>query len=171
MNPIVTSGPAILGKILPDDVRGVVRDILAASGVSGCYVTRTIATPKDQARAMYQNLIGTGDSQGITKQRELYKPPGNLIIDVYEQNASLPSDEIMGLMEKRIVEVGPELVSHHCGDPNKVFVLDIAPTSILTSKHAAFEVAAKNDQRVSKFLSPSSGDPAFHLEIPRQMPT
>lgn len=159
--------PSLFGKPIPEDTASVLRDILTAAGVQSVTITRTASSPQDQARVMYQNLASTGINQGIAKQRALYLPPGNKVIDVYEQNSTLPRDQVIALMAARIIELGPSTVSHHCCDPNKLTVLDIAPTSIDPTQHAAFEAAVRADKRVSKFLTPASSDPAYHLEIPR----
>lgn len=159
--------PQIFGKPIPDDTKAVLLDIMEAAGVASFTITRTASTPQDQARVMYQNLISTGINQGIPKQRALYLPPGNKVIDVFEKNQGQPRDTVIALMAARIVELGPQTVSHHCCDPDKITVLDIAPTSIDSAQHAAFEAAVRADPRVSKFLTPASSDPAYHLEIPR----
>lgn len=159
--------PSIFGKPIPDDTAAILSEILTAAGVQSVTVTRTASSPHDQARIMYGNLIGTGVNQGIAKQRALYLPPGNKVIDVFEQNQGQPRENVISMMEARINELGPSTVSHHCCDPAKITVLDIAPSSIETEQHAVFEAAVRADRRVSKFLTPASSDPAYHLEIPR----
>jgi len=168
--------PLITGKPLPLDARLILQDIMVAAGVQQCEITSVARTPADQARVMFANLVGTGLHQGIAEQRKLYLPPGNQIIDVYEQNASLPADQVQALMAARIQEVGPQLVSHHCCDPSKMTVWDIDPATVKPpEKLPAFEAAlaaAVADGRLSKLLSPHNADPALHCERPvGELPT
>lgn len=162
--------PLITGKPIPLDARLILQDIMVAAGVQQCEITSVARTPADQARVMWANLVGTGLHQGIAEQRKLYLPPGNQIIDVFEQNASLPAAEAQALMAARIEEVGPGLVSHHCCNPAALTVWDIDPDSVkpalaLCAFEAALTAAAK-DGRLSKFLSPNNADPALHCERP-----
>lgn len=157
----------ITGKQIPEDVASILRDIMAAAGVESVRVTSTARTPADQARVMYENCIGTGPNQGPAKQHELYAGPGDLVVKVFENNLDKHREELIGLMERKIWELGPQTVSRHCCDPAKVCVLDISPSSIPKDRHVAFEKAVEDDKRVTKFLSPHNADPAFHLEIPR----
>lgn len=69
-------------------------------------------------------------------------------------------------MSTKISYLGSSKVFRHTGDPNKLNVVDIAPSSINLTLRKKFEDAVKNDTRVSKFLTPP-GDPAYHLEIPQ----
>ena len=144
----------------------VIKDMLRNSNNFSARITSTARTPKDQARAMYNNLIGS--PQNIITQRNLYRPPGQQVIDVFEkeQQAGKTKVEILNAMEAKIWELGPGKVSRHCADFTKLVVLDIAPSSI---KHKSeFVTEVKSDERVSKFLGPSSGDRAYHIEIPNK---
>src|SRR6185295_413952 len=132
----------ISGKPLPNHARMVLLDILVASGVQKCEVTSTARPPLDQARAMYENLVGTGPQQGEQKQHDLYLAPGDLVIDVFHANKTKPRDQIIELMRQKIVELGPGTVSKHCCDPSKLTVFDVGPSSIDPTKRAAFVAAA-----------------------------
>lgn len=166
MNPLVSSGPSILGKIIPDFAREVLRDVLIASGVDSCAITSVARTAGDQARIMYGNLTGTADHQGVQEQLDLYAAAGDKVIEVYVANKDKPRDEVIELMRQKIEELGPGTVSHHCCDPSKIAVFDVAPLSIVKEKQGAFEAAAANDKRITKFLSPHTSDPAYHFEVP-----
>jgi hypothetical protein len=111
---------------------------------------------------MFINLELTGEA----KQRRLYKPPGNKVIDVYvaSKAAGKTDAQIKADMENKIVELGPTTVSRHASDPAILCVFDVAPSSIQNQR--AFVSAVRSEPRVSKFLQPPV-DPAFHLEIPQ----
>jgi hypothetical protein len=159
----------ITGKTIPLNARLVLIDIMLDAGVKSCEITSVARTPEEQARVMYENLIGPPPLQGIAAQRRLYLPPGNLIIDVFEQNASLPADQVQALMAAKIREIGPGTVSHHCCDPKVLTVFDIGPSSVTPQSNLTwFEgalMAAVADGRLSKFLSPHNADPALHCEM------
>lgn len=170
-DPITTSKgaePVITGKLIPLDARLLLIDIMMAAGVRSCEVTSVARTPAEEAAAMYTNLVGTGKHQGIVEQRRLYLPPGNKVIDVFEQNVGQPRDAVIALMTARINEIGPETVSHHCRDPKKFIVWDVGPNSVQPSENIKVFIiacdAAVKDGRLLKFLSPDNSDPALHFE-------
>jgi hypothetical protein len=80
-------------------------------------------------------------------------------------------------METEINKMGPSNISRHCGDPNEINVLDIAPSSI-TNTSGMFDprarVKLRNElekevqaKKIRKFLHPdNSNDKAFHIEVP-----
>jgi len=159
--------PLITGKPLPLDARLILQDIMVAAGVQQCEITSVARTPADQARVMYENCIGTGPQQGPVNQKALYKLPGQVVVDVFEQNRTLPRNQVIALMLSKIIELGPQTVSRHCCDPATVTVFDIGPSTVTPQdKRPAFEAAVQADRRVAKFLSPHTADPAYHLEIP-----
>lgn len=155
---------------IPADVSqhtlGVLFAAMRASSVEAITITSTQRSALQQARVMINNLLRPN---GLAKSRMLYREPGQKVIDVWEQmrsqHASL--DQILHAMVRKIEELGPATVSHHCADPRLLNVLDIAPSSIPEPKREAFITALQSDQRVAKLLLPSQGDPAFHLEIPQ----
>lgn len=150
----------------PSDVSpyslGVLQDVMNAANVVKLTISSTQRSPADQARVMYNNL----ETQGVAAQRKLYKPPGQAIIDVYVAGkaAKKTADAIKADMTAKILELGPEKVSHHAADPKVLNVFDVAPSSV--ADVAAFQNAAKSDKRVSKFLTPPN-DPGLHFEIPQ----
>lgn len=143
--------------------RDVLNDILSNSKNSSATITSTARTVQDQARIMYGNI----ESQGVAKQKQLYGPNGDKVIDVYVKGkaAGKSQMEIRSLMVAKINELGPTNVSKHLADPAVMNVVDISPASI--KNRAAFEAAVRADPRVSKFLTPGDGDPAYHIEIPQ----
>lgn len=165
--PDPNGDPVITGKPIPLDARLILIDIMLASGVRSCEITSVARTPADQARVMYDNCAGSGPQQGPVNQRSLYKLPGQVVVDVFEQNRMLPRDQVIALMLAKILELGPQTVSRHCCDPAKVTVFDIGPSSVKPQEaRPALEAAARADKRVVKFLSPHNADPAYHFEIP-----
>lgn len=144
--------------------RKVIGEILKKSGVPQITVTSTARTPNEQARIMYENI----ERHGVAHQKKLYGPSGDKVIDEYSslKAKGKAKTEIISGMSAKISYLGPSKVSRHTGDPNKLNVVDIAPSSINLTLRKKFEDAVRNDKRVSKFLTPP-GDPAYHLEIPQ----
>lgn len=140
--------------------RNILLATLRKAGLKSAKITSTMRTPADQARAMYANL----ESRGISSQKQLYGPYGDKVIETYDQlkKSGMSKQAILAGMTRRIEDLGPRNVSAHCGDPTKLNVVDIAPSSL--SNRSAFEKAVRADKRISKFLKPPA-DPAYHLEI------
>lgn len=158
------------GKHIPLAVRLILIDIMKVAGVRACTVTSVARTPFEQANAMYENCIGTGDQQGVQHELDLYKEAGDTVIRVFVANRDKPREQIIDLMRQKIVELGPQTVSMHCADSTVWTVLDIGPKSVIPQEarpafEAALEAAVK-DGRFSKFLSPHTSDPGYHLELP-----
>lgn len=158
----------ISGLPLPNKAKMLLLDMLIAAGVKKCEVTSVARTPEAQARVMYENCIGTGPQQGPVNQRQLYKLPGQVVVDVFEQNRTLPRDQVIAMMLAKIVELGPQSISRHCCDPSKFTVWDVGPKSVdppeaLPALEAA-AMAAVKDGKLTKFLSPFNADPALHFE-------
>ena len=86
-------------------------------------ITSTARDPYNQARVMYGNIV----KNGMKKQRNTYKEPGQRILDAYESAQAKGKDKagIIKEMEAKIKEIGPSKVSRHCGDPNVVNVFDV----------------------------------------------
>jgi hypothetical protein len=154
--------PAESADVSPFTI-SVLRDIMAAADVAQLTITSTQRSPQDQARVMYDNIM----RDGVAKQKALYKPAGQSVIDAYvaAKNAGKSPDDIKAAMVARILEIGPEKVSRHAADPKVLNVFDVSPASV--AHQTAFVQAARNDQRVAKVLTPAENDPAFHLEIPQ----
>jgi len=131
--------------------RAIMVDAMNKSKNNSILITSGTRTPEDQARIMKNNV----DIHGMEGQKSLYKASGQQVLDYYPDQKAM-TDEIYRL--------GPSNVSKHCGDPNKINVLDIAPSSIKYQNE--FKSAILNDSRVSKLLYPPK-DPALHLEIPQ----
>ena len=146
--------------------RTVLLDLLAASGNPDALVTSVTRTPEELARIMFDNI----GARGVEQQRRLYGAMGDRVIDVYEEGKArgLSGQDIKAAMVAKILELGPYNVSHHCGDPLVLCVMDVAPSS-LKNMHGLI-AALKADTRVSRVRSPEDKehpDPAVHVEIPQ----
>lgn len=155
--------------------RDVLMEIMTTADVDFCLVTSVERTPEDQARAMWENC----DKKGAASQYALYGPYGDQIVQVYETYTLMrySKEAVIQLMARKIREIGPSKVSHHCDDDPKLDVFDISPHSLHSDAgikndalRVAFEAAVKKDSRVVRFFSPSNSDPAFHLEISQKQP-
>jgi hypothetical protein len=159
------STPIITGKQIPDGARVVIQEIMQQSGVERCEVSSVERSPADQARVMTENL----EMHGADKQLKLYRDPGQQVIRVWMANHAIISrDELLKLMEAKIMELGPTRVSKHCCGPDSPYwVIDIKPSSIPDAVEAKFISHAIAHPRMLKVLRPPS-DPAIHFEISKQ---
>lgn len=157
----------ITGISLQPIPKQVLSEIMTTAGVDSCEVSSVGRSPLSQARVMYWNLVGTGTGQGVAAQMALYMAPGKSVIQVFVDNPGKPKDEVIALMEAKIIELGPETVSKHCS--TTMYVWDVAPSSIPADKHQTFLNAAITNPKVKKVLSPYTipKDPAFHLQVPK----
>lgn len=145
----------------------VLKDVLKAAGETSATVTSTARTAADQARAMYNNLVGSGKGQGVEAQRKLYGASGRLVIDEFVRlkDEGKTAAEIKQGMTDKITAIGPAKVSRHCADQSKLTVFDVGPRSIKDHKKFTAAGQAEVGGRVSKFI-PYPGDPGFHFEVP-----
>ena len=155
------------GVTVTDAAKETLKKILKAAGLTSATITSGSRTSEDQARAMYQNLVGTGTGQGVAAQKALYGAAGDQVIDVFVASKAAGKDEagIRADMVAKIVELGPSTVSKHCSDTHDVF--DVAPSSISDgTKFSAAIVKAKADGDISNYILPPT-DPAYHIEKPK----
>ncbi len=164
--PIVTFGPDAKPSDVSNYSLGVLKDIMKKAGVKSAIVSSTARDSTNQARVMYDNLVGPGRTQGVDEQRKLYGKEGDKVIDLFVklQAENKNSTEIKDAMKQKIDEIGPAKVSKHAADPGTLNVFDVVPSSI--SNKEKFKTSAKSDSRVTRFLTPDDGDPGFHFEIP-----
>jgi vancomycin permeability regulator SanA len=164
--PSITFGPRANQSVVSVYTIGVLTEILVNAKLSSCMITSTSRTPADQARIMFQNIVG----QGVAAQKKLYAAPGRAVVDEFVRAKQVGKDDagIISAMQAKIVALGPTTVSHHCADPSKLNVVDVAPSSVAntTSFVHAVQSAIKTG-KVSKLLTPGNNDPAFHIEIPQ----
>lgn len=166
MQPSIKFTPTAVATDVSELSRALLRKLLDRSHCPACTITSTTRTPARQALAMYNNILKYGEDG----QLKLYGPAGDQVIEEYHRQklAGAGEKKILAAMEATILLIGPSKVSLHCADPKSLNVIDIAPTSI-QSTGAFFDALtqAKNDGSVSRFFSPGSHDPAFHVEIPQ----
>src|SRR5256885_15062173 len=119
--PIVF-GPNAKSSDVSEYSLGVLQDVMNAANVVKLTISSTQRSPAYQARVMFNNL----ETQGVAAKRKLYKPPGQAVIDVYVagKGANEPADDIKAEMTAKILELGPETVSHHAADPKVLNVFD-----------------------------------------------
>ena len=166
--PTINFGPNANQSVVSTHSKTILTEILNHAGLDECSITSTSRTPADQARVMFNNL----EAHGVAAQKALYAAAGDQVIDVYSARKAegKTAAQIKSAMEVKINAIGPDKVSHHCADPAKLNVVDISPLSI-ANKHA-FENAvnvARNSGKVSRFITPNNGDPAYHIEIPQPL--
>ena len=137
--------------------RAILVDAMNKSKNNSILITSGTRTPEDQARIMKNNV----DIHGMESQKSLYKAPGQQVLDYYADQEAM-TDEIYRLC--------PSNISKHCGDPNKMNVLDISPTNGGITNPRGIANELKNDSRVDKVLSPyyNCGEKAIHVEIKQE---
>ena len=150
----------LTGLPLPAPAAAVLKEILAAAGLSTAKVTSVTRTPAEQARVMCENC----EANGVAANLKLYGPAGDRVVQVFADNASQPRDAVIALMLAMINEVGPTNVSMHISETHHVF--DVAPSSIPLASRPAFVKAITAHRAVSRLIAPPV-DPAYHIEIPK----
>ncbi len=158
-NVYIQFGSRANSSALTDYSRSVISDVANQADVSSMQISSTSRSPEDQARVMYENLMAGTAS--------VYKAPGQAVIATFEnaRDAGLSAEQTKALMASQIRDFIDQgiFVSNHLGDPSVRNVFDVAPSSV--SNPATFEAAARANPSVTKFLSPTNNDPAFHFEI------
>jgi hypothetical protein len=77
----------------------------------------------------------------------------------------LKENIIKGMIDK-INAIGISKVSNHAGDPTKLSVIDVAPSSIQNKAKFEEEIRKNKDAGfISRYIFPPD-DPAYHIEIP-----
>jgi hypothetical protein len=165
----ITYGAHAHPEVLAANSLVILGDVLRAAGLHKAEITSTARTAEDQARAMYQNLVGTGKGQGVQAQYDLYSPAGDAVVDVFVDLKAKGKNatEIKAGMQAKIEEIGPSKVSNHCADPAKLNVFDVGPNSLGGDKEQKALVKAAQDEegkRISRFI-PYPKDPGDHFEI------
>lgn len=153
----------ITGVKLPARAQSVLEAILDRLGLPTARITSVARTPERQAVAMLDNCL-----KGISEQFEVYKGPGDAVIQIVDNWAKVNRPGLLKQMESKINEVGPSNVSHHClplGSPLEVF--DLAQNAIPAARHLEFIAACKADPSVAKILVENS---VFHIEVSKAVP-
>lgn len=154
-----------------DAMRDAIRDGLRNAGTREASISRTAASPADQARAMFQNLVRAPGplATNINYQLSVYAAPGEAVIRVFESRtqgmtlsqAQANAASIRAAMVTEINAQGPSNVSRHCADPSTISVVDIPMSSFSAAARPRFrEVAAAR----SRLLEENG---VYHMEILR----
>jgi hypothetical protein len=161
--PLVNSS-----KPLPGTIIRFMEDVLTDAQLGSCYITSIARTPREQATAMFDNCRRTG----VGEQYRTYLDAGDAVIDVFAaaDPASLDTAEgrmaVIRDMTAKIIEVGPDKVSHHCLPPDSPLdVFDIRQNSILSE--VRFTAALKKHPRFSKLLIENN---VYHVEAFKEAP-
>lgn len=129
-------------------------------------VTSTIRNSEDQARIMFNNIQAGKSAK--------YGEAGSAVVDTYNEHvkAGNSSSEIKSAMTDVIQQYADKgrLASNHQGDPTKLNVFDIAPSSVTKNAITAWQDAldtAMSSRSIDKYYGPNTRtfDPAYHLEI------
>src|SRR5436853_6480728 len=75
----IVFGPNAKNADVSEFTLSVLSDIMRAADVARLTITSTQRSPQDQARVMYDNIV----RDGVAKQKALYKPAGQSVIDAY----------------------------------------------------------------------------------------
>lgn len=172
----------------------MLKGIMDQAGVTYAYVTSTVRTPADQARAMFNNLQNnsvisyasksTNDrGWGATlmyfslKERNVTHPDNTPVplSKRYGHNEPVTNQNDINTIKQYMTNYidqqnrAGKLISRHCGDPNEIQVLDISPKMMRPAdRKSAFEAICykmKKDGTLKNFLTPADNDPAYHIEI------
>jgi hypothetical protein len=153
-------------------LQDILKDAGRAAGQAEVYVSSTARSPKDQARAMFQNLTNPANSieTNITNQLALYASQGDSVINVFRSASNgktlaqvqSSADSIITSMEGKVIEVGPSNVSTHCVDTTTVSVVDIGLANM--SANAPLFLASASP-RVTKFIDEIRTNNCYHFEL------
>ncbi|HEX6088289.1 MAG TPA: dockerin type I repeat-containing protein [Thermoanaerobaculia bacterium] len=149
-----------------DRMIDIVKDGLRAAGATTGRITSTARSPRDQARAMFNNCV----NNGAASQLALYAAAGDAVIRVYiARTQGLTTAQIrqqagaiQAAMEAEIVAQGPENVSRHCGDPAVRTVIDVGYSSFNATNRPLFQDAVSG--RVSRLIDEPNNS-CLHLEL------
>ena len=123
-------GPNVVRETIFPELIAIIKGGQRVNGVANARITSGLRTPGDQARIMFNNIRRTG----VEAQMRLYGPNGRAVIQVYvdetigmtAQQINENAATIRAAMEAEINRLGPGNVSQHCGDPEKISVVDVA---------------------------------------------
>ena len=164
-DPIIYYGTGANSSVVAKTSEETIKKILSNAGLTSATISSTQRTPEKQAQVMFNDLKSGAPDK--------YRKPGTAVQAVYYtlKRAGKSDDYILDQMIKEVYKQGPGKVSHHCGDPAKLTVVDISIKSIPADKQEAFVTAILQAQKsglVSDFQYPGNNpnEAAFHIEIP-----
>ena len=161
-------------NVVTEKSKNILRELGSQYGMKTIYITSTLRTPEEQARAMYNN-IANGRVIG-------YREPGAEVTRICQNGIKrgLGKSQIIKNMVSKILEYDKkgERVSKHCVSfetyaKNNIIDLGINSNGFTTNaqKKRFQDIcdAALKQGKLSNFISPlrDKAEPAFHLEIPQ----
>ena len=138
-------------------------------------ISSTIRTPREQAVAMYDNMMNGKDIA--------YAAPGKEVIAVYNANKTKPKEEVVSLMTKKIEELAVQnkRVSLHCVPENIYVNRNIVDVRTGIKNPRDFVKALIKYNEVTKIITPiaayntspynsskvsvDTNEPAIHVEF------
>jgi len=133
----------------------ILKEVGRVSNNNDIYITSTARTPHDQARIMFDNC-----ERDLQEQRNTYLDPGQKVIDVYVANVNKTRNQVIGLMEAKINELGPTTVSKHCANPNVINVFDVPISRLINPSDFLTEIQKRTE--VDQVLIENA---VYHIEI------
>ncbi|WP_423740529.1 glycoside hydrolase family 19 protein [Flavobacterium columnare] len=149
------SGASAVESVISQRTRSILQEVGQSSNNFDIYITSTARTPHDQARIMYDNC-----SRDLAEQRRTYAPPGQRVIDVYENNLNRPRNEVINLMETKINELGPSTVSRHLADPAIMNTFDVSISNL--SNPNDFRTQMESRPELDRLLIENG---VYHIQI------
>jgi hypothetical protein len=138
----------------------ILEEIMTESGNPSILITSTQRSPEQQASAMLDNIM---KKNGVETNLKLYANTGDRVVllakKLLEQGKS--KDIIKKEMTELIKLLGPQKVSKHTANPEKINVIDISPKSLKNVN--SFVKEAK--KRGYVILYPPIDKYAVHIEI------
>jgi hypothetical protein len=141
---------------LSEKTKNILREVGQASGNYKIIITSTARTPYEQARIMYDNC-----KKNLEEQKRTYQAPGKKVVQVYEDNYLIKSrEEVIKLMEQKIIELGPTTVSKHLADPIRLNTFDISYGQLKDEQ--SFWNEMKKRKELDKILKENR---CYHIQI------
>ena len=141
---------------LSEKTKNILREVGQASGNYKIIITSTARTPYEQARIMYDNC-----KKNLEEQKRTYQAPGKKVVQVYEDNYLIKSrEEVIKLMEQKIIELGPTTVSKHLADPIRLNTFDISYGQLKDEQ--SFWNEKKKRKELDKILKENR---CYHIQI------
>lgn len=169
-----------------DQSATVMGELANSTGEKNPRISSIARDAKGQAVAMFQNAEGfdqNGNKVGVTGLKADYGTNGDIVADVYGKGKAMQglasqfggtvtNEQIIGMMERKINELGVSNVTNHAADPNVLQVFDIAPTSIVNDTAFKNKIVNSTGQGKPiswhKFPGPGSSEKGYHVEIPQK---
>ena len=124
-------------KVLSGRTGRMLAQVCENIGEHDITISRTAASPHEQAVVMYENI----KRYGVNHELNIYAKAGDAVIRRYDSDQS--REENIRRMEEEIKNQGPSKVSLHCADQSKCNVFDIAQSSVTDIYKLRKELEAK----------------------------